>query len=107
MLNKSFISLDGLQKFLDTVVVSSINSANSFADVPAGTIAKSYVTYYVTSGTTKVKANPQPTAGTSLAGNTYYILRAGSPDDITRAPSVSAMTEYVNTAVFGAMSSQY
>ena len=98
MINKAFISLEGLGHFRDSVLVSSIGD-NSFIPVPVGTKAKSYNIYYVQSGTTKIVANPQPTEGTELVANTYWVLGPGSPDDEIRAPSVKALTTYVDNEI--------
>lgn len=107
MLNKTYVSLEGLGHFKDTVIVSKINSNDSYTPVPAGTKAKSYNVYYKEVSGVKVKANPQPAEGTTLPGSTYWVLGSGSPNDETRAASPSAVKDYVDTAVFGAMAAAY
>ena len=108
MLTSKFIGIDALGAFKDQVLVDSILSSNSATPVPAGTIVKSYVTYYIKNNQNQyVLPNTQPAVGSTLPANTYYTINAGSPDDVTRAPSVSAVKDYVDTAVFGAMAAEY
>ena len=107
MLNhNTFISPEGLGHFRDRILVDSISQSDSFVAVPAGTTPKSYQIYYskkeepVGSGQYVYEvANPQPT--TTISANTYYLISAGSPADVTRAPSVNALTSYVDGTING------
>ena len=101
MLNRSFIGIEGLGRFRDKLLIDSVNNVNSYTVVPSGTIAKSYVTYYTYNSTTQKysEADPQPEDGSTIAANTYWVIDAGSPVDPTRAPSVAAMTGYVEDEI--------
>lgn len=109
MLNSRFISLKGLDTFRDKILVDSILQQNIAVPVAAGTVPESHITYYTRSGSGEGSdpyvysvASPQPTS--AVPANTYWTLSSGSPDDVTRAPSVYGMTHYVNTQIDTAVS---
>lgn len=96
--NKSFISPEGLGHFRDKILIESIESDDRFVPVPGGTIAKPYQKYYESyeeQGITYFRL-PQTQPTGELAANTWYMVSAGSPSDVTRAPSVNAVTSYVS-----------
>ena len=99
MLTSKFIGLDALGAFRDKVLAGFIQGEDSATVVPEGTIAKSYVLYYSLANGVYSPANPQPTPGSSIPANTYYIIGEGSPSDVTRAASVRAVVNYINNLV--------